>query len=240
MMDKKETVLFVAVLTGVIGGASYLFYENLILIVLLPILYRKAKGLYLAYKEKKRKNQILGEFRDFLFSLSTSFSTGRHMMEAMEEGRFYLSEIHGAKSLLKDELDWMLKAVHETDETVLDVMERFAKKMNLEDIYTFVDSFRVCRETGGDMIQAVNQAATLLSDKIYLEQEMRTLIYQKKLEGRMIAVMPFAMILFLQMMSPGYLEVMYTTLMGRFMMSVALGLNVLTVLWIERMTNIEV
>lgn len=239
-MDKKEKVIFVGVLLIVFGTASYLFYENLVLLVLLPFLYRKAEGLYLAYKDKRWKNQSLGEFRDFLFSLSTSFSTGRHMMEAMEEGRLYLSEIHGDKSFLKEELDWMVKAVHETDETVLDVMERFAKKMNLDDIYTFVDSFRVCRETGGDMIQAVNQAATLLSDKIYLEQEMRTLIYQKKLEGRMIAVMPFAMIFFLQMMSPGYLEVMYTTFMGRFMMSVALGLNVLTVLWIERMTSIEI
>ena len=53
-------------------------------------------------------------------------------------------------------------------------------------------------------------------------------------------MMPVVIILFLQMMSPDYLEVMYTTAAGRILMSLALGAIVFAYWMIERITDIEV
>lgn len=240
MLSRKEKRNFGIILMLILLLCSYLFYRSLILILAFPLLYEKGKAVYAAYLIEKRNNQILSEFRDFLYSLSTSFSTGRHMGEGMKEAEQYLTEIHGSQSILANELAFMLKAVEETGETDLEVLQRFAERTALEDIYTFVDVFRSCRETGGDMVSAVSKTANLLSEKIRLEKEIKTMVSQKKFEGRIIGIMPVLVILFLQCMSPSYLEVMYATTAGRMMMTLALSLNVLTILWIERMTNIEI
>ena len=63
---------------------------------------------------------------------------------------------------------------------------------------------------------------------------------QKKYEGRIITIMPVAIILFLQIMSPDYLQVMYSTAAGRILMSLALAAIVIAYFMIERITSIEV
>lgn len=59
-------------------------------------------------------------------------------------------------------------------------------------------------------------------------------------EGRIITIMPVAIILFLQIMSPDYLQVMYSTAAGRILMSLALAAIVIAYFMIERITSIEV
>jgi len=68
---------------------------------------------------------------------------------------------------------------------------------------------------------------------------METMVYQKKLEGRMIALVPFIILLFLQWMSPGYLEVMYSSAGGILLMSLALLMTGTAYVWLERMTDVE-
>ena len=161
------------------------------------------------------------------------------MPDGLKEAEQYLHEIHGDKGILEIELRYMIKAIDETGASDLAVMTDFADRVKLEDVYLFTDVFRACRETGGDLASSMHKTAFMISEKISLEQEIKTMVSQKKLEGRMIAVMPFLMIGFLQSMSPSYLETMYTTAGGRILMTLALGMTVFAYLWMERMTNVE-
>ena len=52
--------------------------------------------------------------------------------------------------------------------------------------------------------------------------------------------MPVVIIIFLRLMSPDYLAIMYETLMGRLMMTVALVTTAAAYVLIERITDIEV
>ena len=238
-LSKKEEIAFSFIFLTGLSVCSFLFYRSLIFLLLFPLLYKKGRNIYIRYLIRKRKQILLVEFRDFLFSLSTSLATGRHMSEGLKEAESYLNEIYGNHSLLVGEIRLMIKAVDETGLSVEKVISDFAKRADLEDIYTFSDVFSACRDTGGNLIQAVNKAAAFLSEKINLEEEFQAAVSQRKLEGRVIAFMPFAMILFLQWMSPEYLSVMYTTVSGKLLMSIALALTIVTSILIERMTEIE-
>jgi len=218
---------------------SILFYHHWILVLAFPFFFQKGKLLLEEYLIARRKKKLLLEFRDFLFSLSTSFSTGRHMTEGIKEAAQYLFEIHGERSILQPELRFMIKAIDEIGKTDLEVLSAFAQRAKLEDIYLFTDIFRACRETGGSLTISVHKAAFMISEKINLENEMETMVYQKKLEGRMIALVPFIILFFLHWMSPGYLEVMYSSAGGIMIMSLALLMTGGAYLWMERMTDVE-
>ena len=240
LLSKREKICFGMALFGLLCLFSYLFYQNWILLLLLPLVYRKGTALFAFYLGKRRKERLLTEFRDFLFCLSTSFSTGRHMTEAMKEAKAYLEEIYGEDSLMAAETGAMLKAIEETGESEQKSFARFAKRAGLEDIQTFSEVYSACRETGGDLLHGVHKAAGLLSEKIRLEGEIRSLFFQKKLEGRLIAAMPAGMILMMLAMAPGYLESLYTTAAGRVVMTAALACNGAALLWMERMTDVRI
>ena len=239
MLKHREYVIPAACFFVFLGLCSFLFYHNLFLLLLFVPGCWKGKSLLERYHEEKEKSLLLKEFKDFLFCLSADFATGRHMCEGIKHAETYLTEIYGQNSILVSKLDYMLKAMVETGETDVEVLDRFAKETGLEDILMFVDVYKACVETGGDMVSAVDKAASVIGEKIKLENEIKTLLSQKKFEGRMIATMPFTMLFFLQMIAPSYLQVMYETVAGRLMMTAALVLNVITMYWIERMTDVK-
>ena len=238
ILSQKEKNSVDAVITLFLAVFSFLFFQSLILLFILPLVRKKAQTVYSAYCKTKRQKQLLREFRDFLFSLSASFATGRHMTEAMKEARTALEHIYGIKGLLSKELSSMLKAIEETGQSEQKVFADFANRSGLEDIQLLSEVYTVCRATGGNMAAAVNNAAALLTEKIHLEMEIETMLSQKKLEGTIIALMPAVMIFFLLWMSPSYLEPMYTTAAGRLMMTVALVINGFAYYWMEKMTDV--
>lgn len=238
-MTPVEGLCFFAGLAGVLIVCGILFYGNLIMICLLPLLWKKSKELYCRYRAEKRRNQLLLQFRDFLYSLSGSFAAGRHMEEALEEAGRNLADIYGG-SMMEAEAAAMVCRIRETGQSELEAVEDFAARSGLPDAEDFAEVFGACRKTGGDMVAAVNKAAAVIGEKIGVEQEIRTMVSQKKLEGRIITAMPLLVIVFLQCASPDYLSMMYTTLAGRILMSGALCAMAGAGLMIERITQIDI
>lgn len=238
-MQPAEKLCFLLGLGGVLAVCGYLFYGNCILAALLPFVYGRAKKLYCDYRAERRKNQLLLQFRDFLYSLSGSFAAGRHMGEALEEAQRNLGDIYSG-SLMEEEIAAMSCRIRETGQSELEALEDFAFRSGLTDVEDFAEVFGACRKTGGDMVSAAGKAAAVIGEKIGVEQEIRTIVSQKKLEGRIIMAMPVMVILFLQAASPDYLSVMYTTLAGRLLMTGALAAVVGAGIMIERITQIDI
>lgn len=239
-LAKREKIIFLSELVVFLAAAGYVFYAGIFPAAAAPLLYPKAEKIYRGWLARRRKNVLLVQFRDFLYSLSASFASGRHMAEAMEEACENLTEIYGADSVLVSELLAMLKKMKETGDTDISVWADFSARCHLEDIGDFTAVYAACRETGGNLVAAVNKAASVIGEKITIENEIRTMAAQKKLEGRIITAMPVIIILFLQMMSPEYLEIMYTSLAGRLLMTAALAMAAGAYVVIERITQIEV
>ncbi|MBR3785488.1 MAG: type II secretion system F family protein [Firmicutes bacterium] len=238
ILSEKERKTAVVVTALALAGVSMLFFQSPVLVLLLPAAVKPAWKLYGDYRRDRRQEALLKEFRDFLFSLSASFATGRHMTEAMKEAETALYHIYGDKGIMADELRYMLRAIEETGQSDQKLFADFAARSGLEDIQLLSEVYGACRETGGNMAAAVNKAAALLTEKINLEMEIQTMLSQKRLEGTIIAIMPAVMIIFLLWMSPEYLEPMYTTQGGRLMMAAALGINGFAYYWMEKMTNV--
>ncbi len=93
----------------------------------------------------------------------------------------------------------------------------------MEDVEDFTEFSELAERPAEIWFSAVNKAATVIGEKINIEREIKAMVMQKKYEGRIITIMPVAIILFLQIMSPDYLQVMYSTAAGRILMSLALA-----------------
>jgi len=73
-----------------------------------------------------------------------------------------------------------------------------------------------------------------------IEREIKAVTAQKKLEGRLIALMPVAMLLILNLLSPSYIVPLYSGLPGRLIMTGCLGAGLWGLLMMERISNVEI
>lgn len=238
--ETKEKILVSLGLFLGMTAVGYIFYEIFFFGIFLLPFYSKLIQIYCVHRAEQRRHNLLLQFRDFLYSLSSSFATGRHLTEAMEEAQENLLEIYGEEGEMVLETAYMLRCISETGKSELSVLSDFALRTGLEDVRDFIQVYGACRDTGGNLIAAVNKAAAVIGDKIGIEADIRAMVSQKKLEGKIILAMPIMVILFLQVVSPDYLEIMYQTMAGRCLMSLALLAILAAHTMIERITQIEI
>lgn len=240
VINLVENVKLMAISILFTAAIGVLFYNSFFFFILTPISYFIFKKNYITKKQQTARNTIKKEFRDMLSSIAASFSTGKHMKESLEEAERNLLEIYEKNEIIMIELSKINAELKIPGSTDITVLEEFSARYNLEDIDDFVQVFKVCRETGGDLISAMDKTSAMISEKITIEDEISVMVSQKKFEGNIIAFMPIGIILFLRVVSPEYISILYTSFSGNILMSISLIASALAYVWIGRITNIEI
>ena len=122
----------------------------------------------------------------------------------------------------------------------LDVLEDFSRRSGLKDIEDMVMVCRVCKKQGGNLQEALINCNNIIGDKISLEKELKTVMAQKKFEGRVVAIAPFLLMTFIKIISPGYVKPLIDVAAGRLLSTISLIL--IAAAWItrERVNSIEI
>ena len=221
--SRAEAVTVVGAGYAGIFSLALLFYHSVILAAAAGTLSVLLLGPAGRLKAEKRKALLLSQFRDLLYSLSSQTAAGRQMDQALAGALDDLSMIYGPDTPMMMELKYIVKGVFENRENDEALLRDLAVRSGLEDIESFVDVYAACRRTGGDLGRVIGNATRVLTDKMTIEREIKALTSQKVFEGRIISAMPVLVVLFLNIFSPDYLEVMYTTVSGRILMTLALA-----------------
>jgi tight adherence protein B len=239
-MTPKETRRYYLVAVFALLLAGQVFYQNLVCSALLALLAVPCKRLYAQRLAEKRRTALGLSFRDLLYSLSASFSTGRQMPEALKEGLAAMRLIYPEDAPIVCELAHMTARLFGSRDDETATLDDFANRSRNDDIRNFVDAYFICRRTGGDLEAMVVKASSLIIDKIEIQKELKMLTAQKRLEANVLLLLPVVMLLFLQLFSPDYIAALYEGLAGRLIMTAALGLTALSYAWSLRLTNFDV
>lgn len=220
-LSRKQRLIFYPVAAAVLSGSAYLFYNHLIISLLFCCLVYPASTYYSKYLAEKRRCELTYQFRDLLYALSSSISTGRPMKESLKEAGHSMELIYGKDACICGELEYMITRMEESKETEELVLQGFAHRSAIPDIISFSDVYAISKRTGGNMEKAIRKAVAILIDRIELEREIRTLTAQKRMEFIILTAMPPAMLLLLRVTSEQYLAIMYQTVAGRILMTIA-------------------
>lgn len=222
-MRAKEKAVFLVAGYIVIFLTCLLFYHSLVLAScagMVIIFFVPAAERHLC---EKRKKLMSGQFRDMLYSLSSSVAAGRQMQEALEDSFRDLSGMYSSDTPLVMELSHIVTGIRENRADEKELLMSLAKRSGIEDIRNFTEVCMACRSTGGDMQHVIAVSGSMLTDKMEIEREIKALTAQKQFEAVIISVMPAACVLMMNIFSPDYLSVMYETFAGRMLMTAALA-----------------
>ena len=239
-LSRREWMISFLAGYAVIFFVCLLFYHSIILSVTAGFAAVFVPALYAEEKALKRKELLTMQFKDMLYSLSASFASGRQMQNALGEAYENLLMIYSEKTPMVRELKYMLRGIEQNRENEEALLTDFAVRSHQEDIISFVDVYKACRTTGGDMEKVIANSTKVMMDKMEIEKEIRALTAQKKFEGRIISIMPLTVVLFLNIFSPDYLAVMYETVSGRRVMTVSLAGIVAAYRMMMKLTEVAV
>lgn len=230
---------FISIGYASLFAVGQIFYGNIGFSLICGLSVFLLLDRYRRYSNKKRVHFLRNQFSDLLYSLSSSFATGRQLSSALQDAYINLSYVYKANTPMIIELNYMTKSFDENRDSEETILSGFAQRSQVEDIRNFVSVFLTCRETGGDINQVITNASEILMQKMSIEREIKVMTSQKQFEGKIITAMPIIIIIFLNIASPGYLENLYCTLLGRVIMTIALlGISTAYIMT-ERITDIE-
>lgn len=200
----------------------FLFYRSNIVGFLGAFGFKFLEKYYKAFYKDMRKKESREQLKDLLYQISSSVSAGRNMENALSDGDEYLSKVYDEKALFLKELKRTNQHISKSKMDDLTALSEMAQRCQLEDLNNFVETYSICKDSGGNLSEAVRKCTIILIEKMEIEKEIEKTIAQRKIECGIVALMPVVILIFLNFTSFSYLEVMYQTYQGKFIMSLAL------------------
>lgn len=104
----------------------------------------------------------------------------------------------------------------------------------------FAQVFAAAKRNGGNLTEVIERSASIIEEKVETEKEIQILVSARKLEQRIMNVVPFGILLYISVTSKGFFDVLYHNPAGIIIMTVCLAVYVAAVLLSGKIVNIEV
>jgi tight adherence protein B len=187
---------------------------------------------------QKRRSRLRAQFYDMLEALSVAIRAGNPVLKALQSAREDLLLIYDEASDIIVELDIMI-ALFDRGVPLSESLEDFAERSRLEDISSFASIYKTIEGKSGRAGEIVRQTQEIISDKMEIEMEIETLMTSAKTEMKIMTVMPLVILLAIAYAGAGFMDVVYTTALGRVVATVGLALFVASVIVGRKISNIR-
>jgi tight adherence protein B len=188
---------------------------------------------YLNHRRKSRVNKLNAQLPEALMAISNSLKAGFGLLQSLSVASEQME--HPIATELS-------RTIHEmnvgssAEEALLALSERCGSY----DLDIVVTAILVQRTVGGNLGEILDTVAETMRERIRIRGEIDTLTAQQKLTGIVLGLLPIGVAILFQILSPGYLTPLYTTFLGKMMLTVAFVMEVIGVMIIQRILKIEV
>ena len=218
---------------------NYLSYQKaLAFLFLVPL------GSYYVIRRKKQeikhlKNRLWLQFRDALAALQVSISAGYSLENGIKETRKDLERIYGKKGEMVLEFHYM-EIQLEHGGSVEKLLDSLGRRSGIEDIQNFSQILIQSKKMGGNMRRILQECITSMEEQMDVKKEIQAMLASRRLEQRIMSILPLGIILYLQISSPSFLSVLYGNPAGIGVMTLCLGIYIFAYQWGERLVEIEI
>lgn len=222
-----------------VGMIGYFFYRSWIAcLFLFPVfvLFIRERKRQLA---KKRRQELSLQFKDLVLALAANVKAGYSIENAMRESCRDVELLYGADSPICLEVRHILRGL-ENNMVLERLLYDLGVRSRLTDIMQFADVFLIAKRSGGNLTEILEKTAGVIGQKIETDKEIQLMIGAKKMEQKIMNLVPFLIIFYIGTTSRGFFDVLYHNLVGAAVMTVCLLFYGAAYLLSKRIVEIEV
>lgn len=207
--------------TAVGVGIAWLFYRSVIgLAAVLPaVLFFLKQG-----KKRRKEEEAAGlrrAFCEYLGFLQESLTAGHSLESAVWEAQKGMDFSSEGGRWFSEALERLLRK-RMLGVSVEDAFLEMARECDCEEMREFAEVLVIARKTGGALRQVIENTEGILNKKEETLRSIRSMVAGRVFENNLMKLMPFAMLGYLNLGMPEFLDPLYHNLFGVLIMSVVL------------------
>ena len=189
--------------------------------------------IWLTQRRNARSRKLEGQLPDALTSIANALKAGFGLLQAMNMAADQLE--HPIATELK-------VTVHETNvgSSVDEAFIALSERNESYDLDLVVTAVLVQRSAGGNLAEILQTVTETMRERTRIRGEINTLTAQQKLTGIVIGLLPVGVGAMFMVVSPAYITLLFTELLGQVMLAIAVILEVVGIMIIRRILDIEV
>ena len=179
---------------------------------------------------RKKIHQLEIQFKDAILSLSSSLQAGSSLGHAFEDAVEMCSDVYGKQSMivsLFENIVWGQKLNIPLDQ----LLEELAERSQLDEVRNFTEVIKVTRRYGGNLPDMMRKLAGVIEDRLAVKAEILSVTTSMRYEAYVMDMIPVAIIWYMNLTGPSFLEILYTGIPGRVFMTACMIIYLGTVIW---------
>lgn len=190
-------------------------------------------ALYTFLKVRRRIKKFNAQLPDALDLLSSSVKGGQSLNAAIQNVAEEMPDPIGDEfKILSDELTFGV--------TFNRALRHLISRVNTPDVRFLATALMIQKETGGNLSEVLDGLQKTIRERFRILGQVKTLTAQGKLSGLIVGGLPLALCAFLYFANPEYMNDLFKPGLGRWLVGIALGLQVLGCSLIAKIVNIKV
>ena len=181
----------------------------------------------------KRRNKFQGQLVDGLMLLSSSLKAGMSLNQAFEV------LVEEMPPPISDEFALVIRE-NQMGVALEDCLAHLKQRMPIDDLDLITTAIGIARETGGDLTEIFAQLVFTIREKRKLEDRVRALTVQGRLQGAIMGLLPIAFGVFIYFVSPSNFDIMLKDKLGQALLMWAFISELIGIILIKRLSKVEV
>lgn len=124
--------------------------------------------------------------------------------------------------------------------TLPEALHRMSQRIGEADLQFFVVVLSVQQETGGNLAEVLSNLSNIIRKRKQLRLKIKALTSEGRMTSWILGGLPVVVFLILWIMSPEYLDPLFTTLPGNFILALAGGMIALCFWIVNKMIDIDI
>lgn len=235
-MEKGKSILISLAITAAV---AFVFYRSAWASVLWPGVYILVKHKMTEDAKIKRKQALKEHFMNGMQVLNTSLQAGLSMENAWLEVQKETLMLYGESSEFYQKIKEMNQTVT-FNMPIERLFLEFAQNSQVEEIMRFAEMFDYGKRSGGNWKKIIDNTVFRMCEQYETQKEIEVLLAAKKMEQKVMNLVPVGMLLFLQVSAWDYVEILYHNLFGVLCMTICLLIYVFAIWLSEKIMKIQV
>lgn len=187
----------------------------------------------LKFLKKRRLEKFNLQLVDALLSMSNALKAGFSIMQAFE------SVVQTGENPIAQEFELFLQQTR-IGINFSDALKNLEKRVGSEDLSLMINAIETARKTGGSLTEVFESISATIRERIRIENRIRTLTAQGRLQGIVVGCMPAVILIALFIVRPGMLYQFTHSIVGISTICIVALLVFLGALWIRKIINIDI
>ena len=207
--------------------------QNVLLAAVLGVVGALVPTVLLRTALSRRADKMREQLPDVLTIMASSLRAGHSFLQALDTTA---REIQAPANVEFQRLVSEIRLGRPAE----DALEALADRVGSPDFRWAVLAVNIQREVGGNLAEILDNVSDTLRERAMMRRQIRVLTAEGRLSAWVLAILPFAIALYMFAVNPKYISLLFTKQVGLVMLGVGGVLMVLGILWMRKIVDIDV